>query len=57
MSSKARYLSKDARYKGRKDEEEDVRDYWGTLKKEKTLEFDEKALDCAVWRTRFGRGY
>jgi len=32
MSSITRYCRKDARYKGRRDEEEDVRGYWGTLR-------------------------
>ena len=43
--------------KGQKDEEE----IWAATRwpqgKEKILELEEEALDCTLWRTRFGRAY
>jgi hypothetical protein len=39
-------------YKGREDEEEDVRSYWMALSKKKILDTER---DHTLWRTRFGR--
>jgi hypothetical protein len=38
--------------------EEDVSSYWMTLRKKRRYwNLKEEALDCTLWRTRFGRGY
>jgi hypothetical protein len=42
------------RWKGREDEEEDVRGYWMNNEARRYWKLKEAALDCPVWKTRVG---